>query len=395
MAYSSQFSPPAAYAAPQQKRQGLRSMLFNKACDFIAQSLEEAERTASQRHLSAQPATTSLPSPPILPARTTKPTVSNFQTGFLARIGESATWNTVRNSDFSIKVPAAAFKNGPTSENQYAFSVAAFPGSELIIGIYPMYSGDTCDDYIERQSGDFLNRAMIWQYYMSTFRDPIFSQAAVSAATHTATMHLHRKDYTDGVPGHIYTVILRPRGLTGLGLRVQVEGLSTTESSNAARSVALEIGRTAMFNPTFNSHNQAVGVYGRSNKETFSSYYSSTIATFKTKLWLFGDGIYLLDKHDKMDHSAFLSLGGRSWDRARETGCWTVEGFAPQKVKLVKADDGAVKEWSFQGPAGDGRQSINWIMEFERRVKAREYWDVVSYGETHGGGSAAQLNTCD
>ncbi|KAK3623582.1 hypothetical protein LTR56_021545 [Elasticomyces elasticus] len=392
MAVSSQSS---ANATSQQKRQGFRKTLFSKACDFIAKSLEEAEAAASQRQLSAQSATTSISSPPTLPARRTTPTISQFQPSFPARIGDPATWNTVRNGDFSFRVPASALSNGPTSENQYSFSAAAYPGSEMIIGVYPMYSRDTCDDYIQRQSGNLPNRAMIWQYYMSTFPDPILDQTAVSAATHTATMHLHRKDYTDGIPGHIYTVILRPSDLTGLGLRIQVEGLSTTESSSTARSIALEIGRTISFSNTSNPHNQAIGVYARSNKEGFSNYYSSTIANFRTKLWLFGDGIYILDKHDKMEHSAFLSLGGRSWDRARETGCWTIEGFASQKVKLIKADDGVVKEWSFQGPTGNGRQSIDWIMEFERKVRAREYWDIVSYGETHGGGSAAQLNTCD
>ena len=118
----------------------------------------------------------------------------------------------------------------------------------------------------------------------------------------------------------------------------------------------------------------------------------STTSSAKAKLWLFGDGVYVFDEHDKSNYGGYGMLGGRSWDRRREAGNWVAKDG---RLMLTKSDDGTVRVWSYGMSPHNGRTVINGLLDFDRRVKAREYWNIVSYGETHGGGPSTQLNTCD
>lgn len=384
-------------------------MLFNKACNFIIDAIEDAEKSQQARNGTGSIAGTTTSSQ-VSDRALSRYSTSNYtapsyslSATFPPIIGNPTAWTklTQDNLSFSVNVPSGAMLCSPCDATTLCVYIPNTPGpmgSNTLIAVFPMYSQSTANDWIQRQRGSFPNRAWQQCYHISSEESPSFPGIVQTAATHTATLDCHRLDYTDATSDVLHTIILRPNALAAMGLRIQIQSSQRQPWSTYGRNIALEVARSATLPATTASYVKLIGMYSRDNKSGFSTYYSTALYYARAKLWLFGDGIYVFDEHDTSESSSWAApLGGRTWDKRRETGSWYIAAenaySESGEIVLTKAGTGEVKRWGFSRSLSNNRLTIQGMSQ-ERSVKATEYWDIVSSYETRVGGPGTMTLTC-
>jgi hypothetical protein len=235
-------------------------------------------------------------------------------------------WNSTNYSDFGVTLDVPAIS---TITSDPPLRTIAISGQEIFIGLQPVYSQKTAQEYHSRHQGDFT--------YTSGLKFTLVSPPRLLTGTKagiTGYISTHRCICTDNSYLATYNILLTN---TTYDHAILLTASSNTSDSAKALAYAQRIAQSLTFIPRpSNGDAVLIGRYSGTNSDRSPGYYSSASVYTQYELQLLGSGIYHLDK----TFSGFVSAGLHSMSNRnteRETGTWTSIG-SERQGKVVLTD---------------------------------------------------------